>query len=98
MITDATIAGALLWAELVAVSQIHGHPTSAAPWRVEVGRWTLTADATARTVAADYDGQAAGIIGPGETADISGGPPEASAQRLRRDLHEHVYQFRRSHQ
>jgi hypothetical protein len=49
-----------------------------------------------RVVAVDWDGRPAGTIGPGETADIGGGPPEATAQRLRRDLHEHVYQYWRS--
>ena len=97
MITDASIAGALLWRELTPLAEIHGHPTSAAPWRVDVGRWTLTADTTTQSLTVDFDGHAAGTIGPGETADISGRPPEASASALRRAIHEHVYQHYRSH-
>lgn len=91
MITDASIAATLLWAELRELADIHGpaHHTRI----YEIGQWTLTANPTEHCVYVCHDDGHAGIIGPGETTDLA---PEL-ARALRRDLHEHVYQFRRSH-
>lgn len=91
MITDASIAATLLWAELAQLAEVEG---TAATRRVyQVGSWTLTADPAHRTIAVDRHAQHCGIIGPGETTDLA---PE-TARALRRDLHEHVYQVRRNH-
>jgi hypothetical protein len=94
MITDASIAAALLWSELAEFASLQGAAAYLQPH--SIGRhWTITADPLAQTVAVAWDGQPAGIIGPGETCDFTGAPPDATPQRLRRDLHEHVYQLRR---
>jgi len=90
MITDASIAGTLLWAELRDLANIYG--PARGPWRVEVEDWTLTADVAQRSVAVAAAGQHIGLIGPGETTDLE---PDL-ARRLRRDIHEHVYQYWRS--
>jgi hypothetical protein len=93
MITDASIAAALLWPELAALATIYGPATAnRAPWRVEIGHWTLTADIAGRSVAVSAAAQFIGLIGPGETTTLD---PD-TARHLRRDLHEHVYQHHRS--
>lgn len=93
MITDASIAATLLWPELAALAAIYGPATPAALWAVQCGPWTLTSVAAEHTVRVALQGAHAGTIGPGETTDLD---PD-TARRLRRDLHEHVYQHHRRH-
>jgi hypothetical protein len=79
--------------ELAALADIYA-PDDSADWTITIEPWTLTATPDIPVVSVLWNDWPTGEIGA-DYAEIFAPGIADGAQQLRRDLHQHVYQYRR---